>query len=690
MVREYPLEKVRNIGIMAHIDAGKTTTTERILYYTGKLYRMGEVDEGTATMDWMELEKKRGITITSAATTCGWRDYRVNIIDTPGHVDFTVEVERSLRVLDGAVGIFCAVEGVEPQSETVWRQADRYQIPRVAFVNKMDRVGTDFFSCLEAMIERLGANAIPIQLPLGKEEAFRGIIDLVRMVALVYKDETLGSDFDEEAIPEEVRDDAEKYRNKMVEKLAELDEAIMEKFVHGEECSPEELKRAIRTQAIGGQVVPVLCGSALKNKGVQPLLDAVVDYLPSPTDVPAIRGSNPQSGLEEERTSSDDAPFSALAFKITADPYVGKLIFFRVYSGTLSAGSYVYNSTKDKHDRLSRLLQMHADKRKELSSVYAGDIAAAVGLKSVTTGDTLCDEENPIILESMHFPEPVVSMAIEPKTKQDQSKLSQALRRLSEEDPTFKVAVDDETGQLIISGMGELHLEVLRDRMFREFKVRANVGKPKVAYKETITKLVKHEGEFIKQTGGKGQYGHVWLELEPRPSGEGFEFVNKIVGGKVPKEFIPAVKEGVMEARKSGALAGYPVVDCLVTLYDGSYHEVDSSEPAFKAAASIAFNEGMRKASPILLEPIMSVEVIVPQEYMGEVVGDLNSRRVKIESIKQRRNDKIISGYVPLSEMFGYATALRSLTQGRATYTMEPSHYRGVPEHISKEIVGGG
>lgn len=688
MPREYPLEKTRNIGIMAHIDAGKTTTTERMLYYTGKLYRMGEVDEGTATMDWMELEKKRGITITSAATTCIWRDHRINIIDTPGHVDFTVEVERSLRVLDGAIGIFCAVGGVEPQSETVWRQADRYRVPRLAFINKMDRVGTDFFSCIDAMAERLGANAIPIQLPLGREEAFRGVIDLVKMKAIVFRDETLGADFSEEEIPGELKEEAKDFHSKLIEKLAEVDEGIMAHFIDDRKPSSQEIKNALRRQTIGGKMVPVLCGAAIKNKGIQPLLDAIVDYLPSPLDVPPIRGENPRSGKDEERLSSDEEPFSALAFKIAADPYVGKLIFFRVYSGHLATGSYAYNSTKDRRERIVRLLEMHANKREEISEVYAGDIVAAVGLKGVTTGDTLCDPKRPIILESMHFPEPVISMAIEPKTKKDQDKLSQALARLSEEDPTFKVGTDQETGQLIISGMGELHLEVLKDRMVREFKVQANVGAPQVAYKETITKLVKSEGKFIKQTGGRGQYGHVWLELEPTMSGEGFEFVDNIVGGKIPKEFIPAVKEGVMEAARSGTLAGYPVVDVRVILYDGSYHEVDSSELAFKTAGGMAFNEGMRRAQPTLLEPIMDVEVVTPQEYMGDVVGDLNSRRAKIESMKQRLNDKIIKGYVPLSEMFGYVTALRSLTKGRATYTMEPSHYRKVPKHIAEKLTG--
>lgn len=688
MPRGYALERTRNIGIMAHIDAGKTTTTERMLYYTGKLYRMGEVDEGTATMDWMELEKKRGITITSASITCIWRDHRINIIDTPGHVDFTVEVERSLRVLDGAIGIFCAVGGVEPQSETVWRQADRYRVPRLAFVNKMDRVGTDFFSCIDAMAERLGANAIPIQLPLGREEAFRGVIDLVKMKAIVFRDETLGADFSEEEIPGELKEEAKHFHSKLIEKLAEVDEGIMAHFIDDRKPSLQEIKNAIRRQTIGGKMVPVLCGAAIKNKGIQPLLDAIVDYLPSPLDVPPIRGENPRSGKDEERLSSDEEPFSALAFKIAADPYVGKLIFFRVYSGHLATGSYAYNSTKDRRERIVRLLEMHANKREEISEVYAGDIVAAVGLKGVTTGDTLCDPKRPIILESMHFPEPVISMAIEPKTKKDQDKLSQALARLSEEDPTFKVSTDQETGQLIISGMGELHLEVLKDRMLREFKVQANVGAPQVAYKETITKLVKSEGRFIKQTGGRGQYGHVWLELGPTASGEGFEFVDNIVGGKIPKEFIPAVKEGVMEAARSGTLAGYPVVDVRVILYDGSYHEVDSSELAFKTAGVMAFNEGMRRAQPTLLEPIMDVEVVTPQEYMGDVVGDLNSRRAKIESMKQRLNDKIVKGYVPLSEMVGYVTALRSLTKGRATYTMEPSHYRKVPKHIAEKLVG--
>ena len=688
MPREFSIEKTRNIGIVAHIDAGKTTTTERILYYTGKSYKMGSVDEGTATMDWMEQEKERGITITSAATTCFWRDHRINIIDTPGHVDFTAEVERSLRVLDGAVGIFCAVGGVEPQSETVWRQADKYNIPRLAFINKMDRMGTDYFSCLKAIKERLGVNVLPIQLPIGKEENFRGMIDLVKMKAIVYHEESLGEKYTEEEIPSKLRQKASIYRLNLIEKLAEQDEKVMNEFIHDKGIYPQEIKKAIRRATIKGKVVPALCGSSLKNKGVQPLLDAVVDYLPSPLNVPPIKGINPLTDKEEERPPSDDAPFSALVFKLATDPFVGKLVFFRIYSGKIDSGATVYNVVKKKRERLARILQMHAAKRENRTEVYAGEIAATVGLKQVSTGDTLCDEKNPIILESMHFPDPVISVAIEPKTTADRERLAVALAKLAEEDPTFKVKLDKETGQTIISGMGELHLDILKDRMLREFKVNANVGKPQVTYKETITKTVKSKGDFVKQSGGRGQYGRVALEVGPAPSGEGIIFENKIVGGKIPKEYIPAVKKGVIEAAKSGVLAGYPVVDCRVRLYDGSYHEVDSSEFAFTMAGSMAFNDGLKKAHPILLEPIMSIEVVLPEEYMGAVVGDLNSRRAKIEHMEQKANRKTIKGSVPLSGMFGYATILRNITQGRATYTMEPSHYKEIPKEIVEKVIG--
>ncbi|MEA3561026.1 MAG: elongation factor G [Candidatus Omnitrophota bacterium] len=688
MVREYPIEKTRNIGIVAHIDAGKTSTTERMLYYTGKLYKIGEVDEGTATMDWMSQEKERGITITSAATTCFWLNHRINIIDTPGHVDFTAEVERSLRILDGAVGIFCGVGGVQPQSETVWYQADRYNIPRIAFINKMDRLGTNFFSCLEAMKNKLKVNVVPIQLPLGEEDNFRGVIDLINMKTMIYSDDALGAVFNEENVPSELAAKAKEYRARLLEKLAEEDEVIMDKFVHGREPSLKEIKKAIREATIKGKIVPVLCGTALKNKGIQPLLDAIVDYLPSPIDVPSIKGMNPETGEEEERLASDQAPFSALVFKIAADPYVEKLSFFRVYSGELSSKTQVYNSTRQRHERIARLLQMHANKREEKTEVYAGDIIAAVGLKSIATGDTLCSEKDPVILEAMHFPEPVISMAIEPKTNVDREKLSLTLAKLSEEDPTFRVMVNEETGQTIISGMGELHLEVLKERMLRDFKVQANIGKPQVAYKETITKSVKSEGKFIKQTGGRGQYGYVFLDIEPASSGDGIIFENKIIGGKIPREFIASIEKGIIEAAKGGALAGYPVVDCRVILFDGSYHEVDSSEFAFKMAASIAFNNGIRKAHPVLLEPIMKIEVLVPEDFMGIVVGDINSRRGKIENIEQGVKRKTIKGSAPLSEMFGYATALRNITQGRATYTMEPSYYGQAPKEIAEKIIG--
>ena len=689
MPREYSIEKTRNIGIVAHIDAGKTTTSERMLYYTGKSYKMGSVDEGTATMDWMEQERERGITITSAATTCFWRDHRINIIDTPGHVDFTAEVERSLRVLDGAVGIFCGVGGVEPQSETVWRQADKYTIPRLAFINKMDRMGTDYFSCLKAIKERLGVNVLPIQLPIGKEEIFRGTIDLVKMKAIVYHEENLGEKYTEEEIPEELRKKASVYRLNLIEKLAEQDEQVMNEFMGDKGIYPQELMKAIRRATTKSKIVPVLCGSSLKNKGVQPLLDAIVDYLPSPLDVPAVKGINPLTDKEEERLPSDDAPFSALVFKLATDPFVGKLVFFRIYSGKIDSGATVYNVTKKKRERLARILQMHADKRENRTTVYAGEIAATVGLKQISTGDTLCDEKNPIILESMNFPDPVISVAIEPKTTADRERLAIALSKLSEEDPTFKVRTDKDTGQTIMSGMGELHLDILKDRMLREFKVNANVGKPQVTYKETITKTVKAKGDFVKQSGGRGQYGRVALEVGPAASGEGIIFENKIVGGKIPKEYIPAVKKGVIEAAKSGVLAGYPVVDCRIRLYDGSYHEVDSSEFAFTMAGSIALNDGLKRAHPVLLEPIMSIEVVLPEEYMGAVVGDLNSRRAKIEHMEQKANRRIIKGAVPLSEMFGYATILRNLTQGRATHTMEPSHYKQIPKGIAEKIIEG-
>ncbi|MEA3328291.1 MAG: elongation factor G [Candidatus Omnitrophota bacterium] len=691
MTREYPIEQTRNIGIMAHIDAGKTSITERILYYTGRLYKMGKVDEGTATMDWMSQEKERGITITSAATTCFWRNHKVNIIDTPGHVDFTAEVERSLRVLDGAIGIFCGVGGVQPQTETVWYQADRYNIPRIAFVNKMDRSGTDFFSCLEEMETKLKANVVPIQLPLGKEDDFSGVIDLVKMKAITYSDnQKSGAVFIEKDISSELIEEANNYRARLIEKLAEEDEIIMDKFVHSGQPTIKEIKRALREATIKGKIVPVLCGTALKNKGVQPLLDAILDYLPSPIDIPSIKGVNPETDREEERPASEQAPFSALVFKMVTDPYVEKLAFFRVYSGRISAGSQIYNSTKQRRERIARLLQMHANKREDRSEVYAGDIVAAVGLKSVTTGDTLCNKENIVVLESIHFPDPVISVAIEPKTSLDREKLSLTLKKLSEEDPTFKVKIDRETEQTIISGMGELHLEILKERMLRDFKVKANVGKPQVAYKETITKSVESEGKFVKQTGGKGQYGHVLFKIEPAPAGQGIIFENKIIGGKIPREFIASTKQGVIEAAKSGVLAGYPVVDCRIVLFDGSYHEVDSSEFAFKMAASISFNNGLKRAQSILLEPIMQVEVVVPEEYMGVVVGDFNSRRAKIEEIEieQGATRKIIKGFAPLSEMFGYATALRNLSQGRATYTMEPAHYGEVPGQIAEKIIG--
>ena len=687
MPRTVPLDRTRNIGIMAHIDAGKTTTTERILYYTGINYKIGEVHEGTATMDWMVQEQERGITITSAATTCLWRDHRVNIIDTPGHVDFTIEVERSLRVLDGAVGVFCSVGGVEPQTETVWRQADKYQVPRIAFVNKMDRLGADFFRVVQMIKDRLGARAVPLQLPIGAEDKFVGVIDLVRMKAIVWEDESLGAKFRDEAIPEELASAAAEYREKLIEAAADSDETIMEKYLEGHEISEAELTKAIRSATLAIKIIPVLCGSAFRNKGVQPLLDAVIEYLPSPLDIPPVKGIDPDTQAPDERPAKDDAPFSALAFKIMTDPFVGTLSFFRVYSGSLSAGASVYNSTKGKRERIGRLLKMHANKREEIKEVYAGDIAAGVGLRTATTGDTLCDENDPIILESIEFPEPVISIAIEPKSKADQEKLGLSLQKLAAEDPSFRVRTDEETGQTIISGMGELHLEIIVDRLLREFNVGANVGKPQVAYKETVRKAVEQQGKFIRQTGGRGQYGDVWIKLEPQQPGAGFEFVDAIKGGSIPREYIPAVEKGVKEATENGALAGYPMVDVKVTLFDGSYHDVDSSEIAFKIAGSMAFKEAARKASPVLLEPIMSVEVVVPEDFMGDVIGDLNSRRGKVLGMDTRPAAQAIDARVPLAQMFGYATDLRSMTQGRATYTMQFSHYEPVPANVAEGII---
>jgi elongation factor G len=685
MAREFSLENTRNIGIMAHIDAGKTTTTERILYYTGRVHKIGEVHEGAATMDWMEQEQERGITITSAATTTQWQNKRVNIIDTPGHVDFTVEVERSLRVLDGAVGVFCAKGGVEPQSETVWRQADRYEVPRIAYVNKMDIIGADFEGAVHQMRDRLRANAVPIQLPIGAENDFLGIIDLIENCAYMYRDD-LGKKIDKVDIPADYTAKAEELRNEMIEKICELDEELTMKYLEGEEVTKEELKAALRKGVCEVKITPVLCGSSYKNKGVQLMLDAVVDYLPAPTDVPDIKGVL-DSGEETVRKSSDSEPFSALAFKIMTDPYVGKLTFFRVYSGVLTSGSYVYNSTKGKRERIGRILQMHANTRQEISEVYSGDIAAAVGLKDTTTGDTLCDEKNMVILESMTFPDPVISVAIEPKSKADQDRMGTALHKLSEEDPTFKTHTDEETGQTIISGMGELHLEIIVDRMLREFKVEANVGKPQVAYRETFRNGAKVEGKFVRQSGGRGQYGHVWVEFEPQEAGKGFEFVNKIVGGVVPREYIPAVQAGIEESMKNGVLAGFPLVDIKATVVDGSYHDVDSSEMAFKIAGSMALKAAKDKCKPVLLEPIMKVEVNVPEDYMGDVMGDLNSRRGRIEGMEARSGAQIIRSLVPLSEMFGYSTTLRSRTQGRGTYAMEIAHYEEVPKSISEEIV---
>ncbi|MDD2480625.1 MAG: elongation factor G [Lutispora sp.] len=686
MPRQFSLEKTRNIGIMAHIDAGKTTTTERILYYTGRTHKVGETHEGAATMDWMEQEQERGITITSAATTAQWKGHRVNIIDTPGHVDFTVEVERSLRVLDGSVAVFCAKGGVEPQSETVWRQADKYNVPRLAYINKMDIMGADFFRVVEMMKDRLKTNAVAIQIPIGKEDTFVGIIDLVTMKAEIYKDD-MGKEIEETEIPEDLIEVCKEYRDKMIEAASDNDEELMLKYLEGEEITEEEIKAAIRKGTLAVKMTPVVCGSSYKNKGVQWVLDAVIDYLPSPLDIPAIEGIVVDSDEKIVRHADDNEPFSALAFKIAVDPYVGKLAFFRVYSGKIEAGSYLYNSTKGKRERIGRIVLMHANHREEVKVAYTGDIAAAVGLKDTTTGDTLCLENSPVILEAMQFPEPVINVAIEPKTKAGQDKMGIALAKLAEEDPTFRAYTDDETGQTIIAGMGELHLEIIVDRMLREYKVEANVGKPQVAYKETIKKKVQAEGKFVRQSGGKGQYGHVWLELEPKEPGSGFEFVNKIVGGVIPKEYIPAVQNGVEGALQNGILGGYNVIDVKVTLYDGSYHEVDSSEMAFKIAGSIGFKEGMRKANPVLLEPIMKVEVTVPEEYMGDVIGDINSRRGRIEGMEARMGAQVIRGFVALSEMLGYATYLRSKTQGRGVYSMEMSHFEEMPKNIAEKIV---
>ena len=686
MPRKVSLEKTRNIGIMAHIDAGKTTTTERILYYTGVNYKLGETHEGTATMDWMEQEQERGITITSAATTCFWKNHRINIIDTPGHVDFTVEVERSLRVLDGSVTVMCAKGGVEPQSETVWRQADHYHVPRMIYVNKMDIMGADFYNVLRMIDERLKCNAVPIQLPIGKEAEFRGIIDLVEMNADVYYDE-MGKDMRVEEIPEDMRELAEEYREKLLDAVSMFDDEIMEMYLEGKEIPTAKIRAAIRKATVAVEMIPVVCGTSYRNKGVQKLLDAIVDYMPAPTDIPAIEGINPKTDEEDKREPSDDEPFSALAFKIMTDPYVGRLSFFRVYSGTLNTGSSVLNSTKNVRERMGRILQMHANHREDIETVYSGDIAAAVGLKNTTTGDTLCDEKHPIILESMEFPEPVIRVAIEPKTKAGQEKMGIALMKLAEEDPTFKTYTDEETGQTIIAGMGELHLEIIVDRLLREFKVEANVGAPQVAYKETITKAVDQDTKYARQSGGKGQYGHVKIHVEPNESGKGYEFVNATVGGSVPKEYIPAVDAGIQGAMLAGVLAGYPVVDVKVTLYDGSYHEVDSSEMAFKIAGSMAFKEACQKAGPTLLEPIMKVCVIVPDEYMGDVIGDLNSRRGQIQGFEARSGAQQIDAFVPLAEMFGYATDLRSCTQGRGQYTMEPAHYIEIPKNIQEKII---
>ena len=698
MPRSHPLERVRNIGIMAHIDAGKTTTTERILFYTGKNHRIGETHEGTATMDWMAQEQERGITITSAATTCFWHDphdpenrnkqYRINIIDTPGHVDFTVEVERSLRVLDGAVSVFCAKGGVEPQSETVWKQAETYRVPRMAYVNKMDITGANFFRVVDMMKERLGANAVPIQLPIGAENTFRGIIDLVRMRAEVYYDD-LGQDVRDEDIPAEMKDLADEYRANLIEKVAETDDALMEKYLEGEELTEEEIRTAIRKSTVACTMNPVLCGTSYRNKGVQPLLDAVIDYMPSPLDIPAIQGTDPHDPEKVlERHPSDEEPFSALAFKIMVDPFVGKLAFFRVYSGKLESGNYVMNSTKQKRERISRIMLMHANHREEVDTIYTGEIAGAVGLKDTTTGDTLCAEDNQIILESMVFPDPVIEVAIEPKTRAGQEKMTYALQRLAEEDPTFKTYTNQETGQTIIAGMGELHLEIIVDRLLREYKVEATVGKPQVTYKETIRKAAKAEGRYVRQTGGHGQYGHCWIEIEPQEPGKGYEFESRIVGGVIPKEFIAPIDQGIQEAAKAGAIAGYEVVNFKANVFDGSYHDVDSSEMAYKIAASMAFKEAVQKADPCLMEPMMKVEVIVPDQYLGDVMGNVSSRRGRVEGTEMRGQDQIIHAYVPLSEMFGYTTDLRSRTQGRGMFTMQFDHYEEVPKSVAEKIIG--
>ena len=692
MPRQVSLEQTRNIGIMAHIDAGKTTTTERILFYTGKTHKLGEVHDGGATMDWMVQEQERGITITSAATTCFWKrngvSHRINIIDTPGHVDFTVEVERSLRVLDGSVTVFCAKGGVEPQSETVWHQADKYRVPRMAYVNKMDIMGADFFRVVGMMRDRLKCNAVPIQLPIGAEDTFRGIIDLIEMNADVYYD-ALGKDMRVEEIPDDMKEIAQKYHDEMIESIVELDDDLMEKYLGGEEISTDEIRKALRKGTIDNEIVPVVCGTSYRNKGVQKLLDAIIDYMPAPTDVPAIRGVNPETEEEEERPSSDTEPFAALAFKIATDPFVGKLCFFRVYSGTLNAGSIVYNSVKDDDERIGRILQMHANHRQDIETVYAGDIAAAVGLKNTTTGDTLCDEKHPIVLESMEFPEPVIRVAIEPKTKAGQEKMGIALAKLAEEDPTFRAYTDEETGQTIIAGMGELHLEIIVDRLLREFKVEANVGKPQVAYKETVRKKVDQETKYKRQSGGSGQYGHVKIIVEPNEPGKGYEFINAVTGGSIPKEFIGPVDQGIQGALKAGVLAGYPVVDVKVTLYDGSYHEVDSSEMSFKIAGSMAFKEAMRRADPVLIEPIMKVVIIVPEEYMGDVIGDVNARRGIMQGMTATPSGQQIEALIPLSDMFGYATDLRSKTQGRGQYSMEPHSYAEVPKSVAEKIIAG-
>jgi elongation factor G len=687
MPRQVSLEKTRNIGIMAHIDAGKTTTTERILYYTGKVHRMGEVHDGASTMDWMEQEKERGITITSAATTCMWDDHRINIIDTPGHVDFTAEVERSLRVLDGAIALFCAVGGVEPQSETVWRQADKYKVPRIAFVNKMDRIGADFFNAIQMMKDRLKANAVPIHIPVGQGDMFKGIIDLITMKARMFNEDTLGATFEDIDIPASFLKQANLYRQQLLEAVSDVDDTLLVKFLEGKEISAEEITAVLRQATIQVKIIPVLCGSSFKNKGTQNLLDKVVELLPSPLDAGAVEGHHLYTDDHVKREVSDDEKFTALAFKIMTDPYVGKLCFFRVYAGKAEAGSYIYNSITGKKERLGRILQMHANHREDVKEVYCGDIAAAVGLKNTRTGDTLCDATDPIIMEKIIFPEPVIQIAIEPKTKADQDRLGESLAKLSDEDPTFRVSSDEETGQTLISGMGELHLEIIVDRLKREFKVDANIGKPQVAYKETIKKKVEMEGKFIRQSGGKGQFGHVWIEIEPNEKGKGFIFENAIVGGVIPREYIPAVSQGIQEAMKNGVLAGYPVEDIKAKLFDGSYHDVDSSEMAFKIAGSMAFKDAARKANPILLEPIMDVEVVTPEEYMGDVMGDLSSRRGRIEGMSQRSDAQVIKAMVPLSEMFGYATILRSMTQGRAIYTMQFSHYDETPKSVSEQII---